>query len=451
MGKIDEMPDLPPEIPPAEMSEQGLCALVAEGNILGVESALRAHNVRLPAVIRQLARVLEQEKGNLATVLVTMLISRFHIAQATTLAHKVLAQSASAGTEELVDLTAALFQQERLETARKVVNTALQQNNRHPRALYFLALLQARRGDIQAAFSSISKSNPKFLGAHGLAVQARYAAWCRNEKAFKGALKLGEKAAKNTNNDDSTDEDVQVQLQTASSLVTRMQAVSPDAPPADLRTAFLIEYGSLLIEQSTTANAHGGFDAETISYADVGRLIQRIRYVMAQIGPEVKELLYANEDGEVVAAGLSQLIKRPYRAWNKDLNAKDGDWLCMGTAASHPHLSNDAVQSLDRALKQGTLRSLCLVLPRGWRCPVVPDLIGRVTKDDEFPWARDDEIEDIYEQILEGSPSDGLVREEHEGVLTIASDFAHLLRSSHNLAPLGHVPYRDETPLDGGR
>ena len=109
--------DLPPEIPPAEMAEEELDALIDAGNVQAVEAALREHNVRVPAVIRQLDRTLDQKRGNLAAVLATMLISRFHVAQANLLAQRVLREVQSAGVEELVDLAAALFQQERLAAA----------------------------------------------------------------------------------------------------------------------------------------------------------------------------------------------------------------------------------------------------------------------------------------------------------------------------------------------
>ena len=47
------------------------------------------------------------------------------------------------------------------------------------------------------------------------------------------------------------------------------------------------------------------------------------------------------------------------------------------------------------------LRSLALVLPCGWRGPLVPDVVGRITGDDELPWAIDDEVDETVELIFE--------------------------------------------------
>ena len=443
--------DLPPEIPPAEMAEEELDALIDAGNVQAVEAALREHNVRVPAVIRQLDRTLDQKRGNLAAVLATMLISRFHVAQANLLAQRVLREVQSAGVEELVDLAAALFQQERLAAARTVLEAAISKNENHDRALYFTALLHARSGDALKAFETISRSSPKLLGSHGLASQARYAAWAGKPKAHQGALKLARKALSKESSSEERAE-AELQIQSSEVMANRLNSLElQDSTQLNLTNALMVEYGSLLIERSTRISEHGVFDGSPISYADAGRLIRRIHEVIVQTGKEVQELVYANEDGEVVAAGLSQLLGKPYRAWHKDLNAKDGDWLCMGSAATHPHLQNEAVQSLDRALKAGVLRSLCLVLPRGWRAPVVPDLIGRITEDDEFPWESDDEIEDSYDEMLNEDPTENVAQEDFEQLLESVNTNGKLLRSLQDSPRSGHLAYRDETPISGGR
>ena len=82
--------DAPPPIPPAEMPEEELTRIVDEGNVREVERALREQAVRLPRVLEQLDRVLLKGLGNLATSMATMLIARFHVARADTLAERVL-------------------------------------------------------------------------------------------------------------------------------------------------------------------------------------------------------------------------------------------------------------------------------------------------------------------------------------------------------------------------
>src|SRR5687768_14030304 len=126
--------DLPPPIPPAEMPDEELARIVDDGNVREVERALREQVVRLPAVLEQLDRVLAKGLGNLATAMATMLIARFHVARADTLADRVLEHKETAGAEELVDLAAALLQQERLRSARRAIDAALERGPENGRA-----------------------------------------------------------------------------------------------------------------------------------------------------------------------------------------------------------------------------------------------------------------------------------------------------------------------------
>jgi len=435
------------EVEQSEISPEKLEAFVEAGDIRSIETALREMNVRIPSVIRQIDRCLIEGQSNVATVLATMLISRFHVTQANALADQIISQAENAGADELVDLVAALMQQERLSSARKVLKKIFEKIQGHDRAQYFQSLLAARAGNIEHAFQSIARCSPKLLGAHGLAQQARFAAWCRLPKAFDGAVRLA-KQAEEKENQEHSDEDVSIQIKAAERLQNRLSVTNIENPT--LRDALFLEYGSLLIEESLDEAEFGCFDETPITYGDAGRLIRKIAEILPKFG-EIQELVYATEDGEVVAAGLSQILKKPYRAWHKELNAKDGDWLCMGSAATHPHVNNKTVQSLDRALMQGTLRTLCLVLPRGWRAPIVPDVIGRMTTDDEFPWEIDDEIEDIYEEMVDDEPTSELIRNDAEKVEENMRAYPHLTRASEPLPRFPHLSYRDELPLPGGR
>ncbi|MEE2901663.1 MAG: hypothetical protein VYC39_05005 [Myxococcota bacterium] len=435
------------EVLDSELSAEELRTLVDAGDIRSIEAALREMNVRIPSVIRQIDRCLMEGQSNVATVLATMLISRFHVTQANALADQIISQAENAGADELVDLVAALMQQERLSSARKVLEKILEKVQGHDRAQYFKSLLAARAGHIEDAFQSIARCSPKLLGAHGLAQQARFAAWCRRAKAFEGAVRLA-KQAEERKSYEQDDEDVSIQITAAERLQNRLTTTNIDSP--SLRDALFLEYGSLLVEESVDEARFGCFDETPITYGDAGRLIRKIAEILPQFG-EIQELVYATEDGEVVAAGLSQILKKPYRAWHKELNAKDGDWLCMGSAATHPHVNNKTVQSLDQALMKGTLRTLCLVLPRGWRAPIVPDVIGRMTTDDEFLWEIDDEIEDIYEEMVDDEPTAELVRNDSEKIEENMRAYPELMRAAEPLPRFPHLAYRDELPLPGGR
>jgi hypothetical protein len=442
----DEQADAPPPIPPAEMPAEELVRIVDNGDVAAVETALREQNVRLPDVLDQVDRILEKGWGNLAAALVTMLVATFHIARADRLADRVLEHKDSAGNDELSDLAAALFVEERLSVATRVLEVVLAREADHGRALYLRARIFARRGAVDRAFELISRVSPKLLGPHGMAIQARYALLARREKAIAGALK---------HTKHSDDPDVVNQVREVERIRERIaKANEPfyERAKTDLRAMMALEYGATLIELATDPTDSGRFGMETITFRDCGRLLEKIAKAITALGLPIHELLFATEDGEIVATGLEKLTGKPAKQWQADRKIADGSWLCMASAATHPHLPNLVVKTIQTALDQGTLRTLALILPCGWRGPLVPDLIGRITGDDEMPFAIDDEVEDVLGEIFDESqePSTMLVREDGEELARHLDESKPLLRALEPEPRAGHVPFLDETPIARG-
>jgi hypothetical protein len=439
-----EQDDAPPPIPPAELPREAIARLIDEGNIQSVESALREQNVRLPVVLEELERVLQLGLGNLAAHLVTMLVSSFHISRADRLAEGVLEHQATAGDDELIDMAAALMTQERLTIATRVIEAVLSRDPLHGRALYLKARILARRGLAGEAFDLIARVSPKLLGPMGLVVQARYAVLGkRGDKAIEGALKLARKA----------DDDETAQPIAEVERIRRRMGQAPkellDRAASDLRTVMALEYGSLLVELAHDARDGGRFGMDPIAVRDVDRTLDRMLRVISAAGLEVKELLFATEDGEVVAEALARRTGAPSKPWRADRSPQVGAWLCMASASTHPHLPHSAVESLQVALDEGWLMTLALVLPCGWRGPLVPDVVGRITGDDELPWAIDDEIAEVIERMKDEDEelTASLVRDDEEEMLAHAKRARSLLRASQATPRPGHVPFFDETPI----
>ncbi|MBK6685858.1 MAG: hypothetical protein IPG45_15405 [Deltaproteobacteria bacterium] len=438
MTDQDQPGEAPPPVPPPEMPKEALAALIDQGEVLEIERALREQNVRLPAVLAELDRVLDAGLGNLATVLATMLISSFHLARAGQIAERILAQKDTAGVEELTDLAAALMLEERLTTAGKVLTAALEHDPRADRALYLSAKLEARRGQLDRAFSTIAKVSPKLLGGSGLATQARWAALLGKNAALEAAWRLAQKAAQ---------EEDREHLNFAAGVIHRQRQLGR-TPPYGLRTAFAVEYGSILVELAKDPKDGGRFGMQAMTPFDVGRLLDRMVRVWRNLGVLPKELLYATEDGEIVATGLGQRLAVPVKEVRHDRPIVEGAWYCMASAGTHPHVANPIVRVLHEALNAGVLRSAALILPAGWRAPLVPDLIGRITGDDELPWGLTDEVDETLERMLDDSEGatddwldDGPALEAHlEGC-------AGLFRALQPEPRPGHVPYLDETPV----
>lgn len=442
-----EQSDAPPPLETPELSPEALAKIVDEGDVNGVEAALREHVVRLPDVLDQLQRVLDLGHGNLAAVLVTMLISSFRIARADRLAEQVLQHRDTAGDEELVDLAAALLGQERLTIATKVLDVVLTRDAANGRALYLRARIFARRGRIDDAFDAIARVSPKLLEAAGMAVQARYALFAGRAKALDGALRHAKKA---------DDPDVIVQVREVERIQERMVKVPAlvEALRTDLRAALTLEYGSVLVELATDPSDGGRFGMDPVAVRDVGRLVDRIVRVIEAAKLPITELVHATEDGEIVAAALSQRTGKPYRQWRAERPAVDGTWLCMASAATHPHLPNNVVHTIQTALDEGTVRTLALVLPVGWRGPIVPDVIGRLTGDDELPWAIDDEVDETVERIFGASgdeaPTTGVARDDEAELFAHVALARDVLRAAGPLPRAAHVPFFDETPVPRG-
>lgn len=442
-GGEDQEPDAPPPIPPAEMALEDLTRIVDAGDVAAVENALREQNVRLPDVLDQVERVLEKGWGNLAAALVTRLVASFHIARADRLADRVLEHKDSAGNDELTDLAAALFIEERLSVATRVLEAVLAREADHGRALYLRARIFARRGNAERAFELISRVSPKLLGPHGMAIQARYALLARREKAVDGALKLAKH---------SDDPDVVNQVREVERIRERFEKAPPalrERAKTDLRAMTALEYGATVIELAIDPTDSGRFGMDTITFRDAGRLIEKIAKTIPALGLPLTELLFATEDGEVVASALEKLTGVRARQWQADRKISDGAWLCMASAATHPHLPNAVVKTIQAAIDGGTLRTLALIMPCGWRGPIVPDLIGRITGDDEMPFAIDDEVDDVIREMYDEAEelSTMLVREDSAALQQHLTEARPILRALEPEPRAGHVPFLDETPL----
>lgn len=432
--------DLPPPIPPAEMPRETLSGIIDEGNLQELERALREQVVRLPTVLEELDRVLEQGLGNLATALVTMLISRFHVARADKLADRVLLHRSTAGIDELVDLAAALMQQERLNAAERALGAALEKEPRDDRGLYLAARLAARRGLVEEAFERIARADPKVLGAYGLAAQVRYAALTGKTNAIKGALKQAKKRVTEADRE---------HVAHVERILERIELAGIDTTePVTLRTAMALEYGSLLVELAEDGADGGRFGMSPMTFGDVGALITRILKAIRQLGLPFRDLYYADEDGEIVAAAIAERSGLPAREWRHDRTVEDGSWLCMASAATHPHQKRIDVDALQEALNGGRLRTVALMLPVGWRAPLVPDVVGRLTGDDELPWAIDDEVDETVELIFdEAEEPTGDAVEDDEALANHVERFGGILRAAGPERRPPHVPFLDETPV----
>lgn len=437
----DEAPnpeDLPPPIPDAELPEEELAQLVDEGRVNEIEGVLREQRVRLPSVLAQVDRVLDAGLGNLATSLVTMLIARFHVAQASRLAERVLAHKDTTGGDELADLAAALMNQERLITAAKVLDAAHERDPHHDRAAYLSARLAARRGDMNAAFESIAKTNPKLLQGSGLLYQARYALLAGRNKAYEKAKKLASKSV-----------EAKEVSAVVGALANRLSLSGVDPTnPMSLRTAMAIEYGSVLVEVAKDDADGGRFGMDPMGLADVGKLVDRIIASVRALGLPIESLFHATEDGEIIAAAIAERIDKPYFEWSATRQVKEGDWLVMASAGTHPHIENRAVRTLHDALEEGTLRSMALILPCGWRGPIVPDVVGRITGDDELPWAIDDEVDETVELIFDERETSNEDAKADVDVLDRHIErFGGIFRATQPAPRAGHVPFLDETPV----
>ncbi|MCK6550855.1 hypothetical protein L6R52_33770 [Myxococcota bacterium] len=444
-GVIDvEQADAPPPLQTPELSPEALAKIVDDGDVNAVEAALREHVVRLPDVLDQLQRVLELGHGNLAAVLVTMLIGSFRIARADRLAEQVLQHRDTAGDEELVDLAAALLGQERLTIATKVLDAVLARDAANGRALYLRARILARRGKIDEAFDTIARVSPKLLDAAGMAVQARYALFAGRAKAMDGALRHAKKG---------DDPDVVVMVRELERIQERMSRAPALTAKlrTDLRAAIALEYGSVLVELAEDPSDGGRFGMDAVAVRDVGRLVDRMLRAIDAAKLPITELLHATEDGEIIAAALSHRTGKPYRQWRADRPPAEGSWLCMASAATHPHLPNTVVQTIQSALDEGTVRTLAIVLPVGWRGPIVPDVIGRLTGDDELPWAIDDEVDETVERIFgDDEPTTGVARDDEPELFALVDAARVILRATQPLPRAAHVPFLDETPVPRG-
>jgi hypothetical protein len=120
----------------------------------------------------------------------------------------------------------------------------------------------------------------------------------------------------------------------------------------------------------------------------------------------------------------------------------------MAPAGTHPHQCRIDCDALQHALDAGTLRTLSLLLPVGWRAPLVPDVVGRLTGDDELPWRIDDEVDEMVELIFDSrEEADHDAAADPEVLRNHIERFGGLLRAAQPIPRAPHVPFLDETPV----
>jgi hypothetical protein len=336
--------------------------------------------------------------------------------------------------------------QERLTIATRVLDAVLARDREHGRALYLRARVAARRGRLGDAFEMIARVSPQLLGPAGLAVQARYAVLAHREKAFEGALKLARKTdEKETLNQIAEVERIRDRIARAPKVLVQRSKI-------DLRAMMALEYGSLVVELAEDPTDGRRFGMDPIAVRDVGRTLDRsIKAIRAAELP-ILELWYATEDGEIIAAALARRTGAPYAQWRTDRRPGDGAWLCMASSSTHPHLPRATVDTIQDALDEGSLFTLALILPCGWRGPLVPDVIGRITGDDELPWRIDDEVAEVLERIESADEelTSSVVSDDEAELLAHAVSAKPILRATQPTPRAGHVPFFDETPIPRG-
>jgi hypothetical protein len=203
-----------------------------------------------------------------------------------------------------------------------------------------------------------------------------------------------------------------------------------------------------LVEVASDDSDAGRFGMDPMKFGDIGPLVDRMIAAIRQLGLPLRDLYYANEDGEIMAAAVAERTGLDYREWRHERPVRDGSWLCMASAATHPHQKRIDVDALQKALDAGTLRTLSLILPVGWRAPLVPDVVGRLCGDDELPWAIDDEVDEMVDLIFdEHEERNGDAAPDHDALEGFIERFGGVLRATQPEPRPAHVPFTDETPV----
>lgn len=399
-------------------------AALAAGDVRTLEAALVAQTIAPRDFLEATDRVLAEGLGNLGAVLLASFLGRYQVPGLPERLERILALEAVVGAEALADLAAVLLAQDRVRAAATMAEAAVRRGPHNGRAAYLRARTHARCGDMDEAFRSICRASPELLGTSGLVAQARYALWTRRAAAATAAESKAKLLAEDP-----------VEASELAALAAMRQRIETlgAAAPRTFRDALALEYGAFVLWPDARLD-------DALTSAEVTALADAAVQAMAVAGLPAERWLYAHEDGEVLAEWLARRTERPALPWRHGMTVTDGDWLCMGSAAAHPHVGRPDVLALHDALETSPLRSLALVLPPGARAPWVPDLIGAIRRDDDLPWTAADDPEDVLEALSAATP------EAEIDPRQAMERLSGILRCTQLSPRPPHAPFLDETP-----
>ncbi|MBK8012427.1 MAG: hypothetical protein IPK13_13840 [Deltaproteobacteria bacterium] len=362
-----------------------------------IEALIRAKEISLSSVVKTIRALVEASKSGLAARLSALLIDRFRWANVSELLEHVGPRAPEAPTADLCLLAEALLNRDLIEAADTIL--AHQTRDDGP-LLHLRARILARRGSLDLAFRHIAQVPPTTLGTEGLLRQARYAALTGRAAAARGALKRIT----------ASDEEPTAQAIAHVERILSRIALSGLDPtqPLTLRTALLLEYGSLIIDdapsESGAQDLGADVDVDVDALALDDDLIDGLTDALENLGCPMSAFVFATPAGEVLAQTLSHRLggvpTSPFgsheRACRAPLggepaenavstrgargagDALEGVWFCVGSAQEHPRCPRSEVLALAQALRAGSLRTVACVHTLGVRTPIMPDVVGRL-------------------------------------------------------------------------
>lgn len=359
-----------------------------------IEQMIRSQAISLNLVVETIGALMDASKIGPATRLSAFVIDRFRWSNVGEIVDRVRHHAHEAEASDLCELAESLLNRDLIDWAAAILAPSQHQDQPpHPhqpwgprnddgRVLSLLARIFARQGALDLAFQNIAKVPPAILSTAGLLRQARYAALTGRIVAAQGALK---RIASLTDVSlTACHEDIAHDIAHVERIIARVTLSGVDATrPLTLRTAFLLEYGSLVVDDALHAHPDS-----PIGLADALR----------NLGCPMTSFVFATPAGEALAEALSlrlggvptspfgnhELNRAPARARADEestrdrTHADDGVWFCLGSTQEHPQCPRSDVLALERALRSGGLRTVACQHTLGARSPIMPDVVGHL-------------------------------------------------------------------------
>jgi len=167
-------------------------------------------------------------------------------------------------------------------------------------------------------------------------------------------------------------------LEALALMYERYNRLERSSTPLDLRCWHFIRHGGALLAQSSAGSSRGLFENQAMNALATGALLRLLQAVMERLKIRVDAILHIGGGSNILALATGSLLKRPVREWS--CRARSNEMLVIPDMQA---LDSAGILPIDR---DECPFLFCFQLFPLLDYPVLPEIIGLMSKKFRFPW-----------------------------------------------------------------